>query len=181
MRIIYIILISFIAFSCKPTQIIHERVITKTDSLAITKLSDELNLKTIEIINLKTDLKRIRDENSRLVSEVLNHVINYDTGAQVNPQTGQYPIASETITQSKSILEKTIKEQEVLIKEYNKEVDNLMLVKSDLTQEIKLLRDENTELKSKSVPSFHLKSFLWGMLAGGLLLIAVIIFWKIKS
>ena len=90
---------------CKPKQIITEKVVTKIDSTAVISLKNELHAKEIQVENLKTDFKRLSDENTRLMSEASTHTINYDTAAPVDPHTGKYPIASETISQTKSLLD----------------------------------------------------------------------------
>jgi hypothetical protein len=110
---------------CKPKQIITEKVVTTIDSSAVISLKNELHEKEIQVENLKTDFKRLSDENTLLMSEASTHTVNYDTAAAVDPHTGKYPIASETITQSKSLLEKTIKEFEILQQEYNNEIYKL--------------------------------------------------------
>ena len=76
------------------------------DSTAVTSLKSELQKKTIELQVATTDLERTREQNIKLQSDVSQHEINYDTNAQVDPQTGNYPKASETITESKSLYEK---------------------------------------------------------------------------
>ncbi|MDD2328818.1 MAG: hypothetical protein PHZ13_11000, partial [bacterium] len=66
---------------CKPKQIITEKVVTTIDSSAVISLKNELHAKEIQIETLKTNFKRLSDENSRLLSEASSHTINYDTAA----------------------------------------------------------------------------------------------------
>ena len=93
---------------------------------------------------------------------------------------GKYPISSETITTSKSVLERTIKEQENIIQEYKKEINSVTIKNSNLEYTVESLRNEIKELKSKSIPAFHFKSFLAGIVVGFILLIGVLLFWKLK-
>lgn len=169
-------IITFLLTGCKPKQIITEKVVTKVDSTAITSLKTELQKKTIEIEFLKTDLDRSRDEITRLASESSSHTINYDTDAPVNPQTGKYPVLQEIITNTKSQLDRTIKEMETLKQEYNMELNNLESEKSNLTLTVETLRQENSELKKKITPTtgFNFRLFGFGFFAG--IIIAVVVY-----
>lgn len=172
-------IITFLLTGCKPKQIITEKVVTKVDSTAITSLKSELQKKIIEIEFLKTDLERSRDEISRLASESSSHTINYDTTAPVNPETGKYPILQETITNTKSQLDRTIKEMESLKQEHTSEVDSLTTISTDLEQKVEKLTKENSEMKTKITPTtgFNFKLFFWGMIAGSVISL-LIVFWK---
>lgn len=166
-KMIVLLIVMLIIIGCKPKQIIQEKVVTKIDSSQVITLKDELQKKTIEVELLKTDLERVRDENIRLQSEVSSHVINYDTGAQIKPD-GQYPKASETIVQSKSVYEKTIKQLEFLSQSYGKKVDSLITLNKNLQQSIKLVTNENKNLSNKTTPTtgFNFKLFLIGVIVG---------------
>lgn len=163
---------------CKPKQIITEKVVTKIDSSAVISLKNQLHAKEIQIENLKTDFKRLSDENTRLMSEASSHTINYDTAAPVDPHTGKYPIASETITQSKSLLEKTIKEFEILEQEYNNEIYKLTKENQNLEYTLETLKEENHSLKEKITPTtgFNFKLFFAGMIFGIVLILSSIAF-----
>lgn len=163
---------------CKPKQIITEKVVTKIDSTAVISLKNELHAKEIQVENLKTDFKRLSDENTRLMSESSSHTINYDTAAPVDPHTGKYPIASETITQSKSLLEKTIKEFEILEQEYNNEIYKLTKENQNLEYTLETLKEENHSLKEKITPTtgFNFKLFFAGMIFGIVLILSSIAF-----
>lgn len=163
---------------CKPKQIITEKVVSTTDSSAVISLKNELQTKEIQIENLKTDFKRLSDENTRLMSEASTHTINYDTAAPVVPHTGKYPIASETITQSKSLLEKTIKEFEILEQEYNNEIYKLTKENQNLEYTLEALKEENHSLKEKITPTtgFNFKLFFAGMIFGIVLILISIAF-----
>ncbi len=178
MKKIIIILIAVAFVSCKPKQIINDRYITTVDSTSILTLKEVIAHQWSEIDRLKTTTQRLREENTTLLNETQQHEINYDTSGAITD--GKYPISSETITTSKSILEKTIKEQENIILEYKKEINSVTLKNSNLEYTTELLRNEVKELKSKTVPAFHFKSFLGGIVAGFILLIGVLLFWKLK-
>lgn len=169
-KMVVLLIILLIVIGCKPKQVIIEKVVTKIDSSQVITLKDELQKKTIEVELLKTDLERTRDENIRLQSEVSSHVINYDTGAQIKPD-GQYPKASETIVQSKSVYEKTIKQLEFLSQSYGKKVDSLITLNRNLQQSIELVTNENKNLSNKTTPTtgFNFKLFLIGVIVGILL------------
>jgi len=151
---------------CKPKQIITEKVVTTIDSTAVISLQNELHAKEIQVENLKTDFKRLYDENTRLMSEASTHTINYDTAAAVDPYTGKYPIASETITQSKSLLDKTIKVFEILEQEYNNEIYKLTRENQSLDYTLESLKEENRNLKEKITPTtgFNFKLFFAGII-----------------
>ncbi|NCB44990.1 MAG: hypothetical protein EOM59_20545, partial [Clostridia bacterium] len=163
---------------CKPKQIITEKVVTKIDSTAVISLKNELHAKDIQVENLKTDFKRLSDENTRLMSEASTHTINYDTAAPVDPHTGKYPIASETITQSKSQLDKTIKEFEILNQDYNNEIFKLTRENHNLEYTLEALKVENHSLKEKITPTtgFNFKLFFAGMIFGIVLILISIAF-----
>lgn len=163
---------------CRPKQIITEKVVTTIDSTAVISLKSELHAKEIQIEMLKTDFKRLRDENTRLLSEASNHTINYDTTATVDPHTGKYPIASETITQNKSLLDKTISEFEILKQEYNNQINKLARENQNLEYTLETLKEENLSLKEKITPTtgFNFKLFFAGMIFGIVLILITIAF-----
>jgi regulator of replication initiation timing len=163
---------------CKPKQIITEKVVTIIDSSAVISLKNELHEKEIQVENLKTDFKHLRDENTRLMSEASTHTINYDTAAPVDPHTGKYPIASETITQTKSQIDKTIKEFEILQQEYNNEIYKLTRENQNLDYTLEALKEENISLKEKITPTtgFNFKLFFAGMIFGIVLILISIAF-----
>ena len=178
MKKIIIILIAVAFVSCKPKQIINDRYITTVDSTSIVTLKEVIAHQWNEIDRLKTTTEQLREENTTLLNETQQHEINYDTSGAITD--GKYPISSETITTSKSILERTIKEQENIIQEYKKEINIVTIKNSNLEYITESLRNEVNELKSKTVPSFSFKSFMWGVGAGFVLLIGILLFWKLK-
>lgn len=177
-KIIIILLVAFAFISCKPKQIINDRYITTVDSTSIVTLKEVIAHQWNEIDRLKTTTERLREENTTLLNETQQHEINYDTSGAITD--GKYPISSETITTSKSILERTIKEQENIIQEYKKEINSVTLKNLNLEYTTESLRDEVKELKSKTTPAFHFKSFLAGIVVGFILLIGILLFWKLK-
>jgi Arc/MetJ-type ribon-helix-helix transcriptional regulator len=182
MKKIFPILIILLLIGCKPKQIIQERVVTQVDSTAIVSLQQQVSARNIVIEMMRSEIEATREENVRLQGEVSKHEINYDTEAPVNPETGKYPIASEVITESRTLLEKSIKEFEMLKQEYRKKAEALTQKNSNLELTIELLRDENRELKAKITPTtgFNFKLFLAGISTGMILIIVLGLFIKLK-
>lgn len=178
-KITILIALILLLASCGSKKAVTEKIVTKLDSTAIVSLQTELSVKNKIIENLQTDLERMREENTRLLSESSSHTINYDTNAPVNPETGEYPKSSETKTESKYLVEKTIKEMETLKQEHRKEVETIETLNSNLELTVEMLRQENSELRTKTVPGFNFKSFLWGMAAGVMILLLLIFFLRI--
>jgi len=178
MRKIIIILIAVAFIGCKPKQVINDRYILTVDSTSIVTLKEVIAHQWSEIDRLKTTTERLREENSILLNETQQHEINYDTGGVITD--GKYPISSETITTSKSVLERTIKEQENIIQEYKKEINSVTIKNSNLEYITESLRNEVKELKSKTTPAFHFKSFLWGVGVGFIIMIALLLFLKMR-
>lgn len=176
--ILLISLVIAILSSCKPKQIINDRYISTVDSTSILTLKEVIAHQWQEMDRLKTTTQRLREENSTLLNETHQHEINYDTGGVITG--GKYPISSETITTSKSVLERTIKEQDNIIQEYKKEINSVTQKNSNLEYTAESLRNEVKELKSKTVPIFSFKSFIWGVGVGFALLLALLLFWKLK-
>lgn len=170
-------LILFFATGCKPKEILHIRTATIIDSTEVLRLRSEVSTLITENRTLKTDLERFREEIIKLRSEVSKHEIKYDTDAPLKPD-GYYPIASEVKTISITEYEKTIKEHEKEIRELNKELQQTATKNINLEQTVEKLTEENKNLKSKTTPTtgFNFKLFLWGMVAG----IVLILFLKLK-
>jgi len=183
MKTNHIIVALFIIFfvGCKPQQIITEKTITTVDSSMISNLRDELYLSNRKVSILESDLDKSRDENVRLLNEASSHIINYDTGAQINPQTGKYPIANETITETKSSLEKTVKEKEQLITKQSDSIQSLSIYVGTLKTEVNTLKKENKDLKEKATANtgLNLRLLIFGLSFGAI--IALIIRYFIKK
>lgn len=175
-------IILFFATGCKPKHIIQERVVTKIDSTAVLSLQQQVSSRNILIEMMRSELQATREENILLQGEVSKHEINYDTDAPVIPETGKYPIASEVITESRTLLEKSIKEFEILKQEYRKEAENLTQINTNLEHTIKALKEENWDLKMKITPTtgFNFRLFFSGIGISVLLCIAVWLFFKLR-
>ena len=117
------LLILLLLVSCKPTQIITERVVT--DSTAVIYLQTELSKQREVNESLLSENVRIKTENVKLKSESSSHKIEYDTDGEVNKDTGEYPKKSEEKTETKSELDRAVKEIETLKKEHNIEIKSL--------------------------------------------------------
>ena len=182
MKKIIPILIILLLVGCKPKQIIQERVVTKVDSTAVLSLQQQVSARNIVIEMMRSEIEATREENVRLQGEVSKHEINYNTESPVNPETGKYPIASEVITESRTMLEKSIKEFEMLKQEYRKEAEALTQKNSNLELTIESLRDENRELRAKITPTtgFNFRLFFTGMGVGVVLMIALWLFLKFR-
>ena len=157
--------------ACKPNQLITEKVITKIDSTAVWNLEKELHKKELRITLLEIDLKRTKDENLNLRSEISKHEIHYDTAAPVDTSTGRPRVSAEIITITKSWMEKTIKEYETLIQHTSTENETLTTENTNLQLTVKTLVNENRELKEKTTAAGSAKSRLFsiGLMAGILL------------
>lgn len=171
-------LILFLATGCKPKQVIQEKIIYKTDSLAITKLRDSLYRQEKKIAILEVDLLRTKEENSKLTNEVSRYETYYDTSKPIVPETGKPPVSSEITTISSSQLEKNLKEQVKLNAEYRIENETLTRVNRNQELIIQSLQEENRDLKEKTTPTtgFNIKLFLIGVGTGILLIILLLIF-----
>lgn len=171
-------LIIFFATGCKPKQVIQEKIIYKTDSLAITKLRDSLHRQEKKIAILEVDLLRTKEENSKLTNEVSRYETYYDTSKPIVPETGKPPVSSEITTISSSQLEKNLKEQVKLNAEYRIENETLTRVNRNQELIIQSLQEENRDLKEKTTPTtgFNIKLFLIGVGTGILLIILLLIF-----
>lgn len=172
-------LIIFFATGCKPKQIVTEKVVTKVDSSAIISLQQQVSARNILIEIMNADLQTIREENVRLQGEVSKHEINYDTAAPLKPD-GTYPKASETITESRTTIEKKIEEFETLKQEYRREAESLTRKNENLELTIKKLREENKDLKEKITPTtgFNFRLFFVGVGVGVLLFFVLLIILK---
>lgn len=180
-RKLAVALIVLTMIGCKPVQTVQERYVTTVDSTAVVTLKEMLHVEVQKNEVLRTQLERTKDENKKLTSEVASHQINYDTQAPIDKDTGKYPIASETITTSKSVLEHQIKEQESLLKEQDIEIRAQAQRNKNLEYQVENLRTENSELKSKiSKCGFSLKWLIYGVAAGIIVTIIGLALWKMK-
>ena len=162
---------------CKPQQVVKERYVLHSDSSLVATLREELNLKTVELMTLKTDISRMREENTRLQSEITTHVINYDTNAQLKSD-GSYPVAQEIISSSKQKLERQLQERETLIQELNREVETLLTKNINLEYELQQLKDVEREREVEGVRRGWWRYFLVIAIMTGVLLIGVAVGWR---
>lgn len=169
--ILALFIVIFLATGCKPKQIIHERVVTKVDSTAVYSLQKDITAKNIVIENLQRDLQHTREENSKLMSEVSSKTTKYDTSKPIVPETGKPPVAEETVTESKTSLEKKLTETETENIELRRENTLLTTEKTNLGYKVDQLREENRELKSKTTPQagFNFRLALWSLIIGAVL------------
>ena len=153
---------------CKPNQLVTEKIVTKIDNTAVWNLEKELHKKELRVTLLETDLKRAKDENINLSSEISKHEIHYDTSAPVDTATGRPPVSSEIITINKSWIEKTIKEYETLIQQTSTQNETLTTENTNLQLTVKTLVNENKELKEKTTAagSTRFRLFSIGLMAG---------------
>ena len=165
---------------CKTKHTISEKTITKTDSTANWNLNDSLYKKGTLIAILQSDLRRLSDENFRLLNETSTHQISYDTSAPLNSQTGKPPIASESLTVSKSTLEETKKEYETLLQTITIENESLILQHRNLQLTFEKLINVNKQLSEKTNSTgLNLKLFLFGLAAG--VILSVIIYFILRK
>lgn len=165
-KILFIVPLLFI--SCKPKQVITEKISSSSDSSAVLMLEEVITQKEIQIISLQSELNRFEEENFNLKSEISTYEINYDTTQPINPVTQKPPISSEIITRSNSQLEKTLNQYEVLLREASIENTHLTTKNINLQLIVEAMKEENKTLKSKSNPGTQLKSklFLTGIISG---------------
>ena len=132
-------------------------------------LQEQLEERSKEVEDFKAELRQVREENSRLQSEVSTMTTKYDTSKPIVPETGKPPVMEETKTESKSVLERKVKELKDVNVEQKRVIESLTLTNSNLQYEIKQLLNENSELKSKTIPrsGFNFKwSFIIGLFVG---------------
>lgn len=168
-------IVLFLLSGCKPKRIISEKLVIETDSAAVLNLQDQLTEQKNINENLRLEIRRFAQENSKLQSEASTHTINYDTSAQVNPETGKYPIANETISQRKSFLEKENKELKDVKAEDDRTIKSQQQLITNLEYIVEQYMKKEEESKLKTVPTagfnFRLAmfSFAIGLIVGVLL------------
>lgn len=149
----YILLIIVIVFaSCKPKEVIVEKTVTKVDSTLNVQLKQELEQRNSIIENLKSEIERQREENTKLKQESTSHTINYDTDKPIDENTGKHPVKSETTTQSKSVLDKIVSDFEKSKEDYNSKIESYTSRINNLELALQVAKNENSELKKKTTP-----------------------------
>lgn len=176
------IFVLLILHSCKTKEIITEKTVYKTDSLAITKLKTKLDDKTHEVVILKSELYKVKTAYTELQNEVNTHNITYDTSGVLNPETWRYPLLSETITSSKIYYINRISELEFLLSDKNNTIDKQSKQISDLSTQVNKTSSKETDFKSVTTiqSGFNIKSLLWGMAIGSIISLVIVFRNKIK-
>jgi len=154
MKTTMIIAISILLLGCRAGKTVTERVVRETDSAAVWELRDSLQRKVTEIALLKTDLKRVREENMTLRTEGMSYEIKYNTAVPIDTTTGKPPIMSERITTHLSRYEKSVADVEHQQKEWSLERESLTRKNSSLQLSVDKMTRENRELKEKPAPSY---------------------------
>ena len=182
-RMIVIALVALLLTGCKQARLVTERRTMESDSTAVWLLRDSLQLQERQIALLRSDLKRVREENVTLRSEVLLYEIKYDTAAPIDSATGKPPVMSERITAHNSRQEKKVNSMEWLQREWSLQRESLLRANSSLQLTVEQLIRENRELKEKTDPPtpFNLKLLAVGIIIGILLLMCYSIRRKLKS
>lgn len=182
-KLIILLFTLLFLIGCKPQEIIVERVITKTDSAAIIKLQERVNYQVTIIERLETSLDKARTEITKLQSEQSSHNIKYDTNAPINPNTGQYPKESETISSSKHNYENATNELEKNKQKYVIDIASREERIADLESQINIIKDENSQLKSQTKPTsgFNFRLALMSFAIGFLIPVLFSLRHKIKK
>lgn len=169
----------FLITGCKPKQIINERIITRVDSAAVLSLQEQLEVKDLEIDNLKSDLQLVRSENTLLQNEVSTKTTKYDTSKPIVPETGKPPVSEETHTESKTSLEKKLSETETENKELRKENTTITTYNSNLQYQVEQLKNENRTLKARIIPVTlwqKIIGYVYGCFVG--IVIGALLWWR---
>ncbi len=167
-RMIVIALAALLLAGCKQARLVTERRTIETDSTAVWLLRDSLQLQERQIVLLRSDLKRLGEENVSLRSEGLQYEIRYDTAAPIDSLTGKPPVMSERITAHNNRQEKRVNTMEWLQSEWSLQQESLLRANSSLQLTVEQLTRENRELKEKTDPPtpFNFKLLIAGILSG---------------
>src|SRR5690554_4967958 len=173
-RMIMIALMALLMTGCKQARLVTERRTMESDSTAVWLLRDSLQLQERQIALLRSDLKRVREENVTLRSEVLLYEIKYDTAAPIDSATGKPPVMSERITAHNSRFEKAVTDAELQHWEWSLERESLTRANSSLLLSVEQLTRENRELKEKTTLPSPFKRLL---LPAGIILTILLLLW----
>ena len=167
-RLMVIALTACLLAGCRPSRMATERLNIVRDSTAEWMLRDSLELQTAETIALRSDLRRLRDENTRRWTEGLQHVIKYDTGAPMDSSTGRPPVMSEHFSLLFTGQVNSLQLEEWRQQEWSQERESLLRANSSLRSSVEELTRLNREMKEQTVSTtrFNLKSLLTGILSG---------------
>lgn len=173
-QIFLIALAALLLAGCRPGRMVTEKRRVESDSSAVWILRDSLQVKNSEIALLRSGLKRVREENVTLRSEVLLYEIKYDTAAPIDSATGRPPVMSERLTAHSRRLEKAVTEAELQQREWSLERESLTRANSSLLLSVEQLTRENRELKEKTTLPSPFKRLL---LPAGIILTILLLLW----
>lgn len=165
--VMMIALTALLLAGCRPGRLATERLDMVRDSTAVWMQRDSLALQTAETIALRSDLRRLRDENTSRWTEGLHHVIKYDRGAPIDSTTGRPPVVSERFSLLFTGQTSSVQSEEWRQQEWSRERESLLRANSSLQLSVEELTRMNRELKEQTVSPtrFSLKSLLTGVLA----------------
>ena len=165
--VMVIALTALLLAGCRPGRLATERLNMVRDSTAVWVQRDSLALQTAETIALRSDLRRLRDENTSQWTEGLHHVIKYDRGAPIDSSTGRPPVMSEWFSLLRSGQENSVQLEEWRQQEWSRERESLLRANSSLRLSVEELTRMNRELKEQTVSPtrFSLKGLLSGIFA----------------
>ncbi len=165
--VMMIALTALLLAGCRPGRLATERLDMVRDSTAIWMKRDSLEIQTNETIALRSDLRRLRDENTSRWTEGLHHVVKYDRGAPIDSSTGKPPVLSEWFSLLRSGQENSVQLEEWRQQEWTQERESLLRANSSLQRSVEELTRMNRELKEQTVSPtrFNIKSLLTGVLA----------------
>lgn len=162
-----IALTAFLLAGCRPGRMATERLDMVHDSTAEWVKRDSVALQTDETIALRSDLRRLRDENTSQWDEGLHHVIKYDRGAPIDSTTGRPPVLSERFSLLLSGQVSSMQQAEWRQLERTQERESLLRANSSLQRSVEELTRLNRELKEQtdSPTRFNLKWLLTAILS----------------
>ena len=165
--VMMIALTALLLAGCRPGRLATERLNMVRDSTAIWMKRDSLVIQSNESITLRSDLRRLRDENTSRWTEGLHHVIKYDRGAPIDSTTGRPPVVSERFSLLFTGQTSSVQLEEWRQQEWTRERESLLRANSSLRLSVEELTRLNRELKEQTVSPtrFNIKSLLTGVLA----------------
>lgn len=166
--VMMIALTALLLAACRPGRLATERLDMVRDSTAVWMQRDSLVIQSNESIALRSDLRRLRDENTRRWNEGLHHVIKYDRGAPIDSTTGRPPVLSEWFSLLFTGQTSSVQLEEWRQQEWSRERESLLRANSSLRLSVEELTRMNRELKEQTVSPtrFSIKSLLTGILSG---------------
>lgn len=181
-RRLVIALAALLLAGCKQARLVTERRTIETDSMAVWLLRDSLQLQERQIVLLRSDLKRLGEENVNLRSEGLQYEIRYDTAAPIDSLTGKPPVMSERITAHNSRQEKRVAIMEEQQREGSLQRESLLRANSSLQGSVEEMTRLNRELKEQTVSPtpFNFKLLIAGILSGFFIAILLML-WLLLS